>query len=342
MDTNQSAESAGRGLRASVVLASLGMCLLLFWGMKNIFQGDSVSESETDPARKSSFTTIKRDTTPPAAPALETKPPENQQSVNLPATIQLPQSAPPKPVALPAATAVTPSAPALAETNIERTSGAATDFGSISGRIILQGVPEPEKPLPMDPSCGKLHPNARPTTQFYVVSADGGLADVFVHIVKGLENRNFLPPEKALVLDQVGCIYTPYIAGAQTGQTIEVRNSDPLLHNVHPTPAVQGNKEENKAQLPKSPPLYFRWNNPEVFLRFKCDVHPWMFSYVALVNHPYFAVTDTNGNFTLPEIPPGTYEIEFYHRKSGKQTVKGISVEAGKLTTLNGRMDVVK
>jgi len=342
MDTNQSAESAGRGLRASVVLASLGMCLLLFWGMKNIFQGDSVSESETDPARKSSFTTIKRDTTPPAVPVLETKPPENQQSVNLPATIQLPQSAPPKPVALPAATAVTPSAPALAETNIERTSGAATDFGSISGRIILQGVPEPEKPLPMDPSCGKLHPNARPTTQFYVVSADGGLADVFIHIVKGLENRNFLPPEKALVLDQVGCIYTPYIAGAQTGQTIEVRNSDPLLHNVHPTPAVQGNKEENKAQLPKSPPLYFRWNNPEVFLRFKCDVHPWMFSYVALVNHPYFAVTDTNGNFTLPEIPPGTYEIEFYHRKSGKQTVKGISVEAGKLTTLNGRMDVVK
>lgn len=194
----------------------------------------------------------------------------------------------------------------------------------------------------MDPSCGKLHPNARPTTQFYVVSADGGLSDVFIHITKGLENRNFLQPEKALVLDQVGCIYTPYIAGAQTGQTIEVRNSDPLLHNVHPTPAVQGNKEENKAQLPKSPPLYFRWNNPEVFLRFKCDVHPWMFSYVALVNHPYFAVTDTNGNFTLPEIPPGTYEIEFYHRKSGKQTVKGISVEAGKLTTLNGRMDVVK
>ncbi|MGV3757767.1 MAG: carboxypeptidase regulatory-like domain-containing protein, partial [Verrucomicrobiota bacterium] len=141
--------------------------------------------------------------------------------------------------------------------------------------------------------------------------------------------------------DQVGCIYTPYIAGAQTGQTIEVRNSDPLLHNVHPTPAVQGNKEANKAHLAKSPPLLFRWDNPEVFLRFKCDVHPWMFSYVGLVNHPYFAVTDTNGNFTIPNVPPGAYEIELYHRKSGK-TTKDIIVNAGHTSLVNARIDVVK
>lgn len=193
----------------------------------------------------------------------------------------------------------------------------------------------------MDPACGNLHKGTKPTTQFYVVSTDGGLADVFVHIVKGLENRNFLPPEKALVLDQVGCVYVPYVGGAQVGQTLEVRNSDPLLHNVHPTPAVTGNPEYNKAQLPKAPPLLFRWNNPEVFLRFKCDVHPWMFSYIGLVNHPYFAVTDTNGNFTIQNVPPGSYTVELYHRKSGKIT-KDIIVNAGHTTSVAGSMEALK
>lgn len=209
----------------------------------------------------------------------------------------------------------------------------------LTGKVTLLGVPEPEKLIPLDPSCGRLHPGAKPTTQFYLVAPDGGLADVFVHIAKGIENRNFLPPQKHLVLDQVGCLYTPYISGAMVGQTIEVRNSDPVLHNVHPTPTVAGNKEFNKAQLPKTPPLLFTWNQPEIFLRFKCDVHPWMFAYVSLVSHPYFAVTDSNGNYTLPAVPPGTYEIEFIHRKTGKVT-STVTIEAGATTRLDNQFKV--
>lgn len=204
----------------------------------------------------------------------------------------------------------------------------------VVGKVTVKGVPSPEKPLPLDPSCGNLHKGAKPTTTFFVVGPNKELADVFVHVVKGLEGKTFTPPANNAVLDQVGCVYVPYVVGAQTGQKIEVRNSDPLLHNVHPTPAVSGNKEANKAQLPKAQPLIFSWDNPEIFLRFKCDVHPWMFSYVGLVNHPYYAVTGKDGTFKLAGLPDGKYTIEAYHRKgaNGGKVTKDIEVKGGNVT----------
>jgi hypothetical protein len=201
----------------------------------------------------------------------------------------------------------------------------------VVGKVTVTGTPSPEKPLPMDPNCGKLHAGAKPTTTFFVVGPNKELADVFVHVVKGLEGKKFDAPASAAVLDQVGCIYVPYVVGAQTGQKIEVRNSDPLLHNVHPTPTVAGNKEANKAQLPKAPALIFSWDKPEIFLRFKCDVHPWMFSYVGLVDHPFYAVTGKDGSFKLANLPDGKYTIEAYHRKGGKVT-KDIEVKGGNAT----------
>ncbi|MGV3757906.1 MAG: hypothetical protein ACO1QS_21195 [Verrucomicrobiota bacterium] len=201
----------------------------------------------------------------------------------------------------------------------------------VVGKVTVTGTPSPEKPLPLDPGCGALHKGAKPTTTFFVVGPNKELADVFVYVTKGLEGKTFTPPANNAVLDQVGCVYVPYVVGAQTGQKIEVRNSDPLLHNVHPTPAVAGNKEVNKAQLAKSPPLMFSWDKPEVFLRFKCDVHPWMFSYVGLVDHPFFAVTGKDGTFKLANLPDGKYTVEAYHRKGGKVT-KDIEVKGGNVT----------
>lgn len=190
----------------------------------------------------------------------------------------------------------------------------------ITGKVTLKGTPPPEKPIPLDPTCGKLHPSGKLSTRFYVVGKDGGLADVFVHITAGLKDKNFPTPAQPAVVDQKGCEYLPYVLGAQTKQKIVVKNSDPVLHNVHPTPTVAGNKEANKAQLPGGPVLEFTWDNPEVFLRFKCDVHPWMFSYVGLVDHPFYGVSDADGNFKIANVPPGTYTVEAYHRKGGKVT----------------------
>jgi hypothetical protein len=199
--------------------------------------------------------------------------------------------------------------------------------GDIVGKITVKGTPPPEKEIPMDPACGKIHPTKK--TRLYVVGANGELADTFVYVKEGLGGKQFPVPTESKLLDQVGCEYIPYVSGLQAGQTLMVRNSDPLLHNVHPTPAVAGNKESNLAQLPKAKDLPFVFPKEEQFLRFKCDVHPWMFAYVTVLNHPFYAVTDKDGTFKISGLPPGKYTIEAAHRKAGKQTMEVTVEEKG-------------
>jgi hypothetical protein len=193
----------------------------------------------------------------------------------------------------------------------------------ISGRARLLGVAPPEKLLPLDANCGKLYPTP-PTTRFYVVGEAGGLADVFVYLASGLEGKTFSIPTQPVLLDQVACAYAPYVLGLQTRQKLVVRNSDPFLHNVHPMPAIAGNRESNRAQPPKVD-LEFAFEQPELFLKFKCDVHPWMFAYVTVLDHPYFAVTDKNGAFVIPHVPPGKYAVQALHRKA-QSTVQEITI----------------
>ncbi|MEO6034188.1 MAG: carboxypeptidase regulatory-like domain-containing protein [Verrucomicrobiota bacterium] len=198
----------------------------------------------------------------------------------------------------------------------------------ISGKIILKGTPPPEKNISLTSDCGPLHPRNL-QTRFYVIGENGALADVFVYIKDGLSGKTFDPPVEPVLLDQAGCEYTPYVVGLQTKQKLLVRNSDPMMHNVHVIPKADGNKEANKAQMPKSKELVFGFDNPEIFVTFKCDVHPWMFTYVGVVDHPFFAVSGKDGKFILKNVPDGKYLIEAVHRKAGRQT-KEITVGAGK------------
>lgn len=200
--------------------------------------------------------------------------------------------------------------------------------GDVTGKITLKGTPPPEKELPLDVNCGKLHEGQpKPTTLFYRVGKSGELADVVVYVKDGLTGKTFPVPEKPGMLDQEGCEYVPYVSALQTNQKLLVKNSDPVLHNVHVLPAVAGNKESNMAQLPKSKDLSFTFPKEEMFLKFKCDVHPWMFSYVSLFDHPYYSVSDKDGSFKIANLPPGKYTIEAMHRKAGKQTQE-VTVDA--------------
>lgn len=216
--------------------------------------------------------------------------------------------------------------------------------GTIIGRVVLEGTPPPGTPITVtDPNCGKGGAGPPPNTPWYRVASDGGLGDVFVYVSGGLPEVQYLPPEKPLLLDQIGCWFFPYISGAQVGQTILVRNSDKALHNVHWTPSVAGNKESNKAQLPGGADQAYAFGQPEVFVRLKCDVHPWMFSYVGLVNHPFFAVTDDNGAFAIRNLPPGKFELSVVHRKShptGKGLTVTVVVEDGKVTQTSFTIEV--
>lgn len=199
---------------------------------------------------------------------------------------------------------------------------------SVTGRVLLRGTPPPEKSVVLDAACGRLNP-APVTTRHYVVGEGGGLADVFVYVLRGAPLQRAAPGLAPALLDQVNCQYQPYVLGVQAGQVLKVRNSDPILHNVHMLTKVPGGRARNVGQPVKGMTHDFVFEKPEVFVQFKCDVHPWMFAYVGVMDHPWFAITDKKGQFTLPPgLPAGQYTLAALHRKLGEQT-QIITVGAG-------------
>jgi hypothetical protein len=194
--------------------------------------------------------------------------------------------------------------------------------GDVTGTITLKGTPPKEKditPLKDDATCGKFH-TEMPTTHFYVVGSKGELADVIVSL-QGVPGKSTGASAAPALLDQKGCEYIPQILAVQTEQKIQVKNSDPVLHNIHDLPNPDsGNKEQNMAQMPNGPELSFTFAKPEEFLKFKCDVHPWMFAWVSVFDHPYFAVSGKDGTFKISNVPAGKYTIKAAHRKAGVVT----------------------
>ena len=192
----------------------------------------------------------------------------------------------------------------------------------IVGVVSFKGTPPAEReitPIKDDPNCSTMYPNGLPKTRFYVVGPKGELADVVVSLkdVTGKSTGAGAPP---VVIDQKGCLYTPTIVAIQTGQKLVVKNSDPCVHNVHAKPTVDGNKESNDVQMPGGADLTYTFAKPELFLKFQCDVHPWMFSWVSVFDSPYFCVSDADGKFTIKNVPPGKYTVEAAHRKLGNKT----------------------
>ena len=202
----------------------------------------------------------------------------------------------------------------------------------ITGVITLKGTPPAEipiTPLKDDPTCGPMY-SSTPTTHFYVVGPKGELGDVVVYL-KNVTGKSTGASAVPAVLDQKGCLYIPEILAVQTGQKIIVKNSDPCIHNVHCTPTVPGNMEHNDVQMPGGADLTYSFPKPEMFLRFKCDVHPWMFAWVTVVDSPYYAISDKDGKFVIKDVPPGKYVVEAAHRKLGSQT-QDVEVKDGNAT----------
>jgi hypothetical protein len=124
------------------------------------------------------------------------------------------------------------------------------------------------------------------------------------------------------------------------GEPVKVKNSDPVLHNVHTRPTVAANKEQNLAQMPGSKDLEFKFAAPEQFMRVECNVHPYMVAYISVIDSPYFAVTDKDGNFTIKNVPKGNYTVVAAHRRAGSKEEKVTVGDSN--ATANFSLDVPK
>jgi plastocyanin len=196
-----------------------------------------------------------------------------------------------------------------------RSASSPVGTATVRGEVKFVGTAPKSTPINMaaDPSCAKQHPSPV-SSQGVMADATGDLQNVVVFVADGLGDRKFDPPSQPAVIEQKGCMYQPHVLALQANQRLKVVNGDPTSHNVHATPA--SNREWNKAEPPGTT-VDETFAREEVAIPVKCNVHPWMRSYVAVFNHPYFAVTGKDGTFDLPNLPPGTYTIEAWHEKLG-------------------------
>jgi plastocyanin len=190
------------------------------------------------------------------------------------------------------------------------------DAGTISGNIDFSGTAPANAPIDMseEPTCAEKH--ATPPTQETVMASGGKLANVFVYLKEGVSGSAPAPAAAAEV-DQNGCVYRPHVLGLQVGQTLTIRNSDGILHNIKAAPSA--NRPFNISQ-PRNMTSDRSFNSPEIMIPVQCDVHGWMSMYIGVVAHPYFAVSGADGSFTIANVPPGTYTVEAWHEKYGTQT----------------------
>jgi plastocyanin len=209
--------------------------------------------------------------------------------------------------------------------------GAATGSASIAGKISFAGTaPAPEKvKVSADPYCQKEHKDG--LERKVVDVKDGGLKDVLVYVKSGVTGT-YPAPTEAVELDQQGCMYKPHLVALQVGQPLKIKNNDETLHNIHPRPAV--NPEFNIGQPRKGMESTKTFDKKEVMIPVGCDVHPWMRSYITVLDNPFFAVTDEDGKYEIKGLPAGEYEIEAVHEKLKSQTGK-ITVKDGEKATLD-------
>ena len=228
-----------------------------------------------------------------------------------------------------AACSPAPAPPAAPPAGAKRVDTATA--GSVSGRITFDGTaPKPELiRMGKDAACvAGAGPN--PQSDAVLISADGGLANAFVYIKDSFDGYSFEVPSGPVTMDQKGCVYVPRVFGVRVGQPIEIVNSDATIHNVHALPMQ--NQEFNESQNRVGMRTTKVFTVPEVMVRIKCDFHGWMAAHVGVMSHPFFAVTDKTGAFSIKGLPPGTYTLEAWHETFGTRTQQVTIAPSGQQT----------
>ena len=219
----------------------------------------------------------------------------------------------------------------------------------ISGVVSLAGkAPKPDSILITKNTdvCGDGYRQV----QWVQTGAKGGLQEMVVYLDKVKQGKNWPaePFTRKAQMDQKGCLFTPWFQVVRKKDSMTIKNSDPVLHNIHIRELIgikvgkaRGVKRTmlNEAQ-PSAPGDPAQDLNTKIsprrsnFIAINCEAHNFMFAWMFAADHPYVAVTGTDGQYSLADVPPGKYKLTAWHPSLGMQQKK-ITVKAGGKITGN-------
>ncbi len=206
--------------------------------------------------------------------------------------------------------------------------------GTITGKVKVDGPTPKRKVIDMskEPACAKEYsPTDPPRMESTITGPNNALVDVVVYISAGANDEGVMPSQ-VVTIDQKGCRYIRHITAIHTNQKIKITNSDPAIHNVHPL--AEANREWNQSQTPGAAPLDAKFAEAE-FIPVKCNIHPWMHGYIAVLKTNHYSVTDGSGGFSLKDLPPGKYTVTAWHETLGTQTQQVIIGGANETKTIS-------
>ena len=194
----------------------------------------------------------------------------------------------------------------------------AASTGTLTGTVLFSGAAPARVPIDMsqDPACS-LTGGANLSEQ-YVVD-HGKLANVFVYVKNA---PHLQTPGAPVPMNQKGCRFTPHVVAVAVGGTVQFTNSDPTMHNVHTMAVQSGNRSIDVSQAPGAPAATLTYNAAENMVPVRCNNHPWMNGFVNVSPNTFFAVSGSDGSFTIPNLPQGTYTVAFVHEKLGEQDMQ--------------------
>lgn len=185
--------------------------------------------------------------------------------------------------------------------------------GVMRGTVRLAGPVPARRPVAMnDPQCAAQHPGPLLSDEL-VVDRKGRVQWAFVYLKRGVPHWPQPAPREAVVLDQIGCRFTPHVLGLRVAQPLRIKNADGFLHNVHSLPL--SNREFNLALVEFKDEQTTTFKAREVMVPIRCDIHPWMKAWVGVMDHPFFAVTDPWGVYVIRDVPPGHYTVAVWHER---------------------------
>ena len=197
-----------------------------------------------------------------------------------------------------------------------------SDGGTIKGKVLFQGSPPAKRkviPTKDRETCG----SGVREVELILVGPDKAVQDAVVYLKNVEKGKAWEKPAGTPHIDNVKCDFKPHVQVVPAGD-FEIVNSDPVLHNTH---GFYGKLTAFNVALPNQNQRIKRQLKKSGLVRVECDAHGWMLGWVYVADNPYYAVTATDGTFTLANVPPGSYTLVTWQEYAGEAETP-VSVKA--------------